>query len=84
MKVGDLVQLSAYGKSNSYYAFRKAKYGIITEICDDQKLMVDNTLKDIVAYRVRWFDDQGNLMDVVRGFERKCLKFLNKNKQSNV
>ena len=49
MKVGDLVQLSAYGKSNSYYAFRNAQYGIILDIVDDQVLMRGDTYKVVVA-----------------------------------
>ncbi len=84
MKVGDLVQLSAYGKKNSFYAHRKAKYGIVIKIYDDQMLMMNDTLKDIVAYRVRWFDDQGSPVEPIRGHERKSLKFLNKKKRSNV
>ena len=84
MKVGDLVQLSAYGKSNSYYMYRNAKYGIVLGIVDDQLLMRDDTLKDIVAYRVRWFDEQGNPIVGTRHYQRIMLKFLNKKKRSNV
>ena len=84
MKVGDLVQLSAYGKKNSYYIYRKSKYGIIMHIEDDQLLMIDDTLKDIISYRVRWFDKQGMPIETVVGCQRKFLKFLNKKKRSNV
>ena len=84
MKVGDLVQLSAYRKSNSYYAFRNAKYGIILDIVDDQVLMRGDTYKDVVAYRVRWFDEQGNPMERTKHYQRIMLKFLNKKKRSNV
>lgn len=84
MKVGDLVQLSAFGKKNSYYIHRNAKYGIVMSIEDDQMLMRDDSLKDIVSYRVRWFDNQGNPINIVRGHRRICLKFLNKKKRSNV
>lgn len=84
MKVGDLVQLSAYGKSNSYYAFRNAKYGIVLGIVDDQLLMRNGDLKDVVAYRVRWFDELGNPMERTKHYQRIMLKFLNKKKRSNV
>jgi len=84
MKVGDLVQLSAYGKRNAFYTHRMAKYGIVVKIYDDQMLMMNDTLKDIVAYRVRWFDNQGNPVESTTGHERKSLKFLNKKKRSNV
>ena len=88
MKVGDLVQLSAYGKENSYYTIRNAKYGIVVRIEDDQLLMRNGDLKDIVSYRVRWFDKQGNPIETVMGgtvgTQRIMLKFLNKKKRSNV
>lgn len=84
MKVGDLVQLSAYGKSNSYYTIRNAKYGIILGIIDDQVMTRDDSYKDVVAYRVRWFDEQGNPIDHVKHFQRIMLKFLNKKKRSIV
>ena len=88
MKVGDLVQLSAYGKSNSYYMFRNAKYGIVLDIVDDQLLMRNGDLKDIVSYRVRWFDQQGDPIETTMGStvvtQRIMLKFLNKKKRSNV
>ena len=88
MKVGDLVQLSAYGKSNSFYTIRNAKYGIIVRIEDDQLLMRNGDLKDIVSYRVRWFDQQGNPIETTMGgtlgTQRIMLKFLNKKKRSNV
>jgi len=87
VKVGDLVQLSAYGKSNSYYSIltiRNAKYGIILGIIEDQVIMRDNSFKDVVAYRVRWFDKQGNPIDYTKHFQRIMLKFLNKKKRSNV
>ena len=89
MKVGDLVQLSAYGKENSYYTIRNAKYGIVVRIEDDQLLMRNGDLKDIVSYRVRWFDQQGNTIETVHpsstvGTQRIMLKFLNKKKRSNV
>ena len=87
MKVGDLVQLSAYGKSNSYYTIRNAKYGIIVRIEGDQLLMRNGDLKDIISYRVRWFDQQGNPIENDGwhfGVQRIMLKFLNKKKRSNV
>ncbi len=84
MKVGDLVQLSAYGKKNTYYAFRNAKYGIILDIVDDSVITRDDTFKDVVSYRVRWFDEQGNPMKRARHHQRIMLKFLNKKKRSNV
>ena len=84
MKVGDLVQLSAFGKKNSYYIHRNAKYGIVMSIEDDQMLMRDDSLKDIVSYRVRWFDNQGNPMEQTKHYQRIMLKFLNKKKRSNV
>jgi hypothetical protein len=84
MKVGDLVQLSSYGKKKSYYPIRSAKYGVILGIIDDQMIMRDNSYKDVVAYRVRWFDKQGNPIDHIKHFQRIMLKFLNKKKRSNV
>lgn len=88
MKVGDLVQLSAYGKRKSFYAIRNPKYGIIVRIEDDQLLMSNGELKDIVSYRVRWFDQQGNPIETTTGgtigTQRIMLKFLNKKEESNV
>jgi hypothetical protein len=88
VKVGDLVQLSAYGKRKSFIAIRNPKYGIIVCIEDDQLLMNNGDLKDIVSYRVRWLDQQGNPIETTTGgtigTQRIMLKFLNKNKTSIV
>ena len=84
MKVGDLVEMSHYGCKRSRYEHRHAKYGIVTAIVDDQALMMSGRYKDVISYRVRWFDNQGNPLVALAGFERKSLKFLNKKKKSNV
>jgi len=84
VKVGDLVELSQLGWAHSHYEHRTSKYGIILGIADDQKLMMNGRYKDVIAYRIRWFDGQGNPVKNVIGFERKMIKHLNKKKSSNV
>ena len=87
MKVGDLVELSQLGWAHSHYEHRKSKYGIVLGIADVQRLMMSERFpryKDITAYRIRWFDKQGNPVKNVIGFERKMIKHLNKKKRSDV
>jgi hypothetical protein len=84
MKVGDLVEMSHYGWKRSRYEHRHAKYGIVVDIMGDQVLMMSGRYKDVISYRVRWFDSQGNPLVALTGFERKSLKFLNKKKRSSV
>tara|TARA_R110000868_G_scaffold94364_3_gene260389 strand:- start:468 stop:722 length:255 start_codon:yes stop_codon:yes gene_type:complete len=84
MKVGDLVELSQLGWAHSYYEHRKSKYGIVLGIVDEQRLMMNGRYKDNIAYRIRWFDKQGNPVKNVIGFERKMIKHMNKKKSSNV
>jgi len=77
MKVGDLVKVSVYGNRHAHYTFRNAKYGIVVSIENDQMIMMNGSYKDIIAYRVRWFDHSGNPIGL-GGFVRSSLKFLNK------
>jgi len=84
VKVGDLVELSQFGRARSRYEHRTSKYGIVLGIADEQKLMMSGRHKDVIAYRIRWFDREGNPVKNVIGFERKMIKFLNKKKRTNV
>lgn len=71
-KVGDRVQLSAFGKKNTWIGDRTDRSGTVISIEDDGIIMRDGSIKPITAYRVQ-FDEN----DRPRNWQRKFLKKSN-------
>ncbi len=75
-KVGDRVQLSAFGKKNCWWECRTDKSGTVIKIEDDGLLMRDGSVKPIITYLVQ-FDGQsweGTATHTPRNWQRKYLK----------